>query len=118
MIGIAKNVWLALSVTFVVLVSLVMTIYTAPRDDFRTITGYALKPSCQDSDNGINIYEQGSAVGVDPYGNHFRKQDDCYGEEKVIEYSCKWDRAGEYQYVDLTTVSCPGNSVCKEGKCQ
>lgn len=100
------------------MVSLVATIYKSPQQNFRIITGYALKPSCEDSDNGVNIYEKGAVVGVDPYGSPFKKEDSCYGEEKVVEYSCKWDRGGEYQYVDMSAVACPGNTVCKDGTCQ
>jgi len=69
---------------------------------------------CTDSDNGFDAYNQGTLQLYDSRGNEIKDpqgevySDSCFGENKVMEYSCNSGDIDE-------TINCPKG--CINGAC-
>jgi len=74
--------------------------------------------TCEDSDGGIDIYEEATVSGTD-YDGYNEVEDAteyCDDDDSVVEYWCP--DSGTYEgYLYYESFDCPDNYACQDGEC-
>ncbi len=74
--------------------------------------------TCKDSDHGQSVIDYGEVTITTPAGQQTRSSDTCTSASQVNEFYCTAKTGDNGNLVASTSLSCPSDTLCGQGKCQ